>query len=200
MVSFRGRVPELNPPSSLCHLFGVFLPVFLWPIILMCLVHSSYLVYLRILPCMCTHLLAKMGSTTYGQNAHWHCSPFDLRGAFLCTCGVGGLLTSEMRNVWAGLGLLRQLSCYSFSWRSLQEMNLQGRFNQGSPSTSCHSLNIKVKSSQSCPTLCDPMNYTVHGILQARKLEWVGFPFSRGSSQPRNRTQVSIVADRFFPS
>ena len=34
MVSFRGRVPELNPPSSLCHLFGVFLPVFLWPIIL----------------------------------------------------------------------------------------------------------------------------------------------------------------------
>ena len=70
----------------------------------------------------------------------------------------------------------------------------------GSPSTSCHSLNIKVKMAQSCPTLCDPMNYTVHGILQARILEWVAFPFSRGLSQPRNRTQVSIIADRFFPS
>ena len=37
-----------------------------------------------------------------------------------------------------------------------------------------------VKVAQSCPTLCDPMDYTVHGILQARTLEWVAFPFSRG--------------------
>ena len=41
----------------------------------------------------------------------------------------------------------------------------------------------KVKVAQSRPTLCDPMNYTVHGIPQARILEWVAFPFSRGSSQ-----------------
>ena len=46
---------------------------------------------------------------------------------------------------------------------------------------------VKVKVAQSCPTLCDPMDYTVHGILQARILEWVAFPFSRGSSQPRDR-------------
>ena len=38
---------------------------------------------------------------------------------------------------------------------------------------------IKVKVTQLCPTLCDPMDYTVHGILQARILEWVAFPFSR---------------------
>ena len=50
---------------------------------------------------------------------------------------------------------------------------------------------VKVKVAQSCPTLCDPMNYIVHGILQARILEWVAFPFSRGSSQPRDQTQVS---------
>ena len=49
---------------------------------------------------------------------------------------------------------------------------------------------MKVKVAQSCPTLCDPMDYTVHGILQARILEWAAFPFSRGSSQPRDRTQV----------
>ena len=42
------------------------------------------------------------------------------------------------------------------------------------------------------------MVYTVHGILQARILEWVVFPFSRGSSQPRDRTQVSRTAGRFF--
>ena len=44
----------------------------------------------------------------------------------------------------------------------------------------------------------DPMDYTVHGILQARKLEWVAFPFSRGSSQPRDQTQVSCIVGRFF--
>ena len=45
---------------------------------------------------------------------------------------------------------------------------------------------VKVKVTQSCPTLCNPMDYTVHGILQTRILEWVAFPFSRGSSQPRD--------------
>ena len=46
----------------------------------------------------------------------------------------------------------------------------------------------EVKVAQSCLTLCDPMTllFTVHGILQARILEWVAFPFSRGSSQPRD--------------
>ena len=44
-------------------------------------------------------------------------------------------------------------------------------------------LKVKVKVIQSCPTLCDPMNYIVHGILQARILEWIAFPFSRGSFQ-----------------
>ena len=44
------------------------------------------------------------------------------------------------------------------------------------------------------------MDYTVHGILQARILEWVAFPFSRGSSQPRDRTQVSHIAGEFFTS
>ena len=45
---------------------------------------------------------------------------------------------------------------------------------------------VKVKVAESCPTLCDPMGYTVHGILQVRMLEWVAFPFSRGSSQARS--------------
>ena len=59
---------------------------------------------------------------------------------------------------------------------------------------------VKVKVAQSCPTLCDPIDYTVHGVLQARILEWVAFPFSRGSSQPRVQTQVSRIAGGFFTS
>ena len=86
---------------------------------------------------------------------------------------------------------------------------------------------------QLCPTLCNPLDYRVHGILQARILEcaaflspgdlpnpgllhcrpilyqlshkesprilkWVAYPFSRGSSPPRNRTGVSCIAGRFF--
>ena len=58
----------------------------------------------------------------------------------------------------------------------------------------------EVKVTQPCLTLCDPMDYSVHGILQARILEWVAFPFSRGSSQPRDQTQVSRIAGRFFTS
>ena len=59
---------------------------------------------------------------------------------------------------------------------------------------------LRESESQSCLTLCDPMNYTVHGTLQARILEWVAFRFSRGSSQPRGRTQASRTVGRFLPA
>ena len=55
-----------------------------------------------------------------------------------------------------------------------------------------------MKVTQSCLTLCDPMEYTVHGIVQARILEWVAVPYARGSSQPRDRTQVSLIAGGLF--
>ena len=53
---------------------------------------------------------------------------------------------------------------------------------------------MNVKEAQSCPTLCDPVDSTVHGILQARILEWVAFPFSRGSSQPRVKHTDSLLS------
>ena len=59
---------------------------------------------------------------------------------------------------------------------------------------------VKVKVARSCRTLCDPMNHTVHGIFQARILEWVAFPFSRGSSQPKDQIRVSHIASRLFTS
>ena len=61
-----------------------------------------------------------------------------------------------------------------------------------------HLLKLKVKITQSCLTLCDPMGYIFHRILQARMLEWVAYPFSRGSSWPRNWTRIFCIAGRFF--
>ena len=57
---------------------------------------------------------------------------------------------------------------------------------------------VCVKAVQLCPTLCNPMGYTVYVILQPRILEWVIFPFSWGSFQPRDWTQVSHIAGRLF--
>ena len=64
---------------------------------------------------------------------------------------------------------------------------------------------VKVKVTQLCLTLCDPMDCcppssSVHGILQARILEWVAYPFYSGSSQPRNWTGVLCIAGGFFTS
>ena len=58
-------------------------------------------------------------------------------------------------------------------------------------------IKMKLNIIQSCPTLCDPMDCnlpdsSIHEILQARILEWVAIPFSRGASQPRDGTQVLL--------
>ena len=68
------------------------------------------------------------------------------------------------------------------------------------PSSNIGSWNVLcVKSLQSCPTLCSPMDCgppgsSVHGILQARILEWTAMPSSRGSSQPRDQAHISFVS------
>ena len=62
---------------------------------------------------------------------------------------------------------------------------------------------VKYKVSQPCPALCSPMDcslpgFSVHGILQARILEWVDVSFSRGFSHPREQTQISHIVGSFF--
>ena len=68
-----------------------------------------------------------------------------------------------------------------------------------SPTSICkpnnESENLSVMSNS-----LQPMDYTVHRILQARILEWIPFPFSKGSSQPRDQIQVSHIAGGFFSS
>ena len=66
-----------------------------------------------------------------------------------------------------------------------------------------HHYALKVKVAQSCLILCDPMDCSlpassVHGILQARILEWIAIPFFRGSSWSRDQTQISCIAGKFF--
>ena len=66
-----------------------------------------------------------------------------------------------------------------------------------------HVKESESEVAQSCPTLCDPKDCSlprssVHGIFQARVLEWVAISFSRGSSQPRDQTWVSCTVGRFF--
>ena len=64
-------------------------------------------------------------------------------------------------------------------------------------------VKVRVLVTQPCPALCNPMDCSppgssVYGILQARILEWIAIPFSRGFSQPRDQTQVSCIASEFF--
>ena len=64
-------------------------------------------------------------------------------------------------------------------------------------------VNVKGLKVKSCPTLCDPVDCSLpgsplHGIFQAIVLEWIAISFSRGSSQPRDWTQVSCIVDRHF--
>ena len=76
---------------------------------------------------------------------------------------------------------------------------------EGKPSDRLVMLDIKVKvlAAQSCLTLCNLMDYSlsgssIHGIFQTRILEWVVIPFSMGSSQSRDQTQVSHTVGRLF--
>ena len=59
---------------------------------------------------------------------------------------------------------------------------------------------IKRYESESCSVVSNSCNPRVHGILQASILEWVAIPFPRGSFQPRDQTQISHIAGRFFTS
>ena len=98
-----------------------------------------------------------------------------------------------------------KLSLYYHSVLSLNVSSSERSWRAPKCKEGSHWLSMKVKMlvAQSCPTLCNPKDRSppgssVHGILQARVLECVAIPFSRGSSWPRDWTQVSCIAGRFF--
>ena len=119
------------------------------------------------------------------------------------------LLSEESGTSWTVLGkcscdkrlkLLPALICVSPLWRS--SSNPSQAFRIGIANF-FYNVVVCCLVTKSCPTLCHPMDCSwprssVHGIFQARTLEWVAISFSRGSSQPRVRTRVSGTAGRFF--
>ena len=102
-------------------------------------------------------------------------------------------ITSGFFTIWAiGKSLLLIYVCITESFCYACET-----------STTLYINYMCVLVSQSCPTICDPIDCSlpgssIHGISQARILEWVAIPLSRVSSQPRDWTQVSWIAGRFF--
>ena len=107
----------------------------------------------------------------------------------MLSCPLLLLFKQSCRVLWSEMESILQCSCLLPFWKNMQE-NLKEAV-------------LLCLVTQSCLTLCDPMDcsppgFSVHGILQARMLEWVAMPSSRGSSQPRDRTQVSYISGRFF--
>ena len=113
------------------------------------------------------------------------------------------VLESFVRTVVLNLGSFvckRTLAVFGSVWRRFWLSRLRrsatGTYQVGRPES-------EREVAQSCPTLCDPMacslpGFSVHGIFQARILEWAAISFSRRSSQPRDGTQVSLIVGRCF--
>ena len=88
---------------------------------------------------------------------------------FMCMLAI---CTSSLESIYSGLKSILKLDCLHFFFAIVIKVP--------------YIFEMRVKVTPSCPALCDSMDYTVHGIIQARIPEWVAFPFSRGSSQTRN--------------
>ena len=115
----------------------------------------------------------------FSRQKYWSGLPFPLQGIFptqgsnLCLLHCRQLLHHCTTWEYRPQIVLADSGC---------SKNCKNKFSSYKPNL-CF-LKVKVKIAQLCPVLCDPRDYTVHGILQARILEWVAYSFSRGSSHP----------------
>ena len=139
----------------------------------------------------------KPDSCHYEQNIkrEWRC--WKMVGVFywdLADCALRNGLARRWRDQW--------LRCWWFLRASFSLSSSPSRIQNGSVlSSSPYHCGKNIWHELYPPNLSsDHMDYIVHGILCARMLEWIAFPFSRGSSQPRDWTQVSCIASRFFTS
>ena len=137
-------------------------------------------------------------------------SPWSLEVLNICylTVSVGREFRKQLSQIILAQYLMRlQWRCYLKAWLWLEDP-LPRRFTDmtdklftgGFHSSPCES---ESEVTQSCPTLCNPMDFSlpgssVHGIFQARILEWVAISFSRRSSWPRDWAQVSSIVGRLF--
>ena len=108
-------------------------------------------------------------------------------------CSFGCKRAMELWEVPVGMQTVQ--SFWKTVWQLLIRLNIKWQWK----------WKVNMLVARSCLALCYPMDcsppgFSVPGILQARILEWVAIPFSRGSSQPRDQTWVSCIAGRFLPS
>ena len=137
-----------------------------------------------------------------GSTPGWGRSPGGGHGDPLqCSCLKdpmdGGAWQSMVHRVTKSQTWLKSLSSHACIWHIIV---IESERESVGLSVLCDST-----VSQLCPTLCNPTNYSslgssVHGILQARILEWVAMPFSRGSSRFRDQTRVSLIQADSVPS
>ena len=130
------------------------------------------------------------------------CQPWGAAGgSMLCPTGIADAKSP-------GWGWFKQAWGEKQSRRAEQTGARTDELAEGRADLTAWGRNLTCKESevtQDCPTLCEPMDCSlpgssIHGIFQARILEWVAISFSRGSSWPRNWTQVSHIAGRHLPS
>ena len=119
--------------------------------------------------------------------------------------GLKQIAASSVENCFKEFGLKweKKKKTISQKTKTRSRTTQKSLRNQQQPSVNETQDIVKVSAAQSCPALWDSMDCSlpgssVHGILQIRILEEVAVTFSRGSSQPRDRTQVSGIAARFF--
>ena len=99
-----------------------------------------------------------------------------------CTTQMGGVDNGQSLHIWGQEVFLLSLYIFTFA------INLKIMLIIQSCSTHC------------IPWDCSPPGFSFHGILQVRILQWVAIPFSRGSSRPKDQSQVSCITGRFFNS
>ena len=124
-----------------------------------------------------------------------------------CWCdsqGISGDFIIAVRQAWAlEVNSTRTRVFLLFKDPGTEPWVLTALCSALSPLAGSRNHSVKVKATQASPTLCNPMDCSlpgssVHGILQARILEWVAVPFPSGSSQPRYQTQVSCSVGGFL--
>ena len=123
-----------------------------------------------------------------------------VRRLLLCECRRHVQRTASPASAWSSCASSTGQCSYLFISMSFQWDMFCYLYISAKTESPCLLWSSELKVAQSCLTLCDPVGYPVHEILQARILEWVAFPFSRGSSQPRDQIQVFRIAGGFSTS
>ena len=115
-------------------------------------------------------------------------------------------MSIKKSKIKSNLPIFTLMGCWDFSYLKVLIFIIFTESKSKNITKYTHKVCVRAKLLQLCPTLCDPMDFSppsslVHGILQARILEWVAMPSSRGTSQPRDWTWVSVspaLAGVFF--